>query len=142
MINPWLGSGYFSDDGEVETYKFRLIGSGFWQVVEVHYTKVLTRHSGSVNPDMFSTAAATDGELRHYDEEQTFLEVSVDEKIHIEVPEEYQMFLGATGLLKKIYWLVQAENAGSTISATTERRSDSSNQKRIHAYSAKSIMER
>ena len=58
---------------------------------------------------MFSTAAATDGELRYYDEEQAFLEVSVDEKMHIEVPEEYQTFLGATGVLNKIYWLVQAE---------------------------------
>ena len=25
-----------SDDGEIETCKFRLIGSGFWQVREVH----------------------------------------------------------------------------------------------------------
>ena len=54
-------------------------------------------------------AAAKDGELRHFDAEQGFLKVDVDEEIFIEIPEEFQEFPGAVGRLNKaIYGLVQA----------------------------------
>ena len=56
------------------------------------------------------TAAATkDGELCHFDAEQPFLKADIDEGIYIEIPEEYQNFLGAVGLLNKaIYGPVDA----------------------------------
>ena len=54
-------------------------------------------------------AVAEDGELRHFDEEQVFLKANIDEEIYIEIPEEYQKFPGAVGLLNKsIYALIQA----------------------------------
>ena len=53
------------------------------------YGEILTHPSKSVNPDALATAAAKDGEVRHFDAEQTILEASVDEEIHIEIPEEY-----------------------------------------------------
>ena len=40
-------------------------------------------------------AAAKDGELRHFDAEQAFLKVDIDEEIHIEIPEEFHEFPGA-----------------------------------------------
>ncbi|CAM9723564.1 unnamed protein product [Ascophyllum nodosum] len=54
-------------------------------------------------------AAAKDGELRHFDPEQAFLEADIDEEIYTEIPEEFQEFLGAVGWLNTaIYGLVQA----------------------------------
>ena len=54
-------------------------------------------------------AAAKDGELRHFDAEREFLKADIDEEIDIEIPEEFQEFLGAVGRLNKaIYGLVQA----------------------------------
>ena len=71
-----------------------------------------------------ATAAAKGKELRNFDAEQAFLKTDTDEEIYIEIPEEYQEFLGAiyieipeeyrefpgaVGLLKNtIYGLVQA----------------------------------
>ena len=43
------------------------------------------------------TAAAKDGELHHFDAEQAFLEVSVDDEIYFMVPQKYQEFPGAWG---------------------------------------------
>ena len=58
-------------------------------------------------PDGF--AAAKGGDLRYFDAEQAFLKVNIDEEMYIEIPEEYQEFPGAVGLLNKaIYGLIQA----------------------------------
>ena len=54
-------------------------------------------------------AAAKGRELRHFDVEQAFLKVYIDEEICIEIPEKYHEFPGAVGLLNEaIYGLVQA----------------------------------
>ena len=42
-------------------------------------------------------AAAKDGELRHFDAEQVFLKANINEKIYIEIPEEFQEFPGGNG---------------------------------------------
>ena len=56
-----------------------------------------------------TAAAAKDGELRHFDADEEFLKVDIDEEIYIEIPEEFQEFPGAVGRLNKaIYGLVQA----------------------------------
>ena len=53
--------------------------------------------------------AAKGGELHHFDAEQAFLKTNIDEEIYIKIPEEYQEFPGAVGLLNKvIYGLIQA----------------------------------
>ena len=55
-------------------------------------------------------AAAKRGELRHFDAEQAFLKANIDEEIYIKIPEEYQEFPRAVGLLNKaIYGLIQTE---------------------------------
>ena len=52
---------------------------------------------------------AIDGELRHFDAEQAFLNANINEGIYIEIPEEFQEFPGAGGRLNKaLYGLVQA----------------------------------
>ena len=57
-----------------------------------------------------TAAAAKDGELRHFDAEEALLKAGIDEEIYIEIPEEFQEFLGAEGRLNKaIYGLVEAE---------------------------------
>ena len=54
-------------------------------------------------------AAAKDGELRHFDAEQTLLNADIDEEIYIEIPQEFQEFPGAVGRLNTtICGLVQA----------------------------------
>ena len=59
---------------------------------------------------LLAMAAAKDGELRHFDAEQAFLEADIDEEKYIEIPEEFQEFPGAVGWLNKAsYGLVQAE---------------------------------
>ena len=56
-----------------------------------------------------TAAAAKDGELHHFDAEEAFFKVDIDEEIYIEIPEEFQEFPGAVGQLNKaIYGLVQA----------------------------------
>ena len=53
--------------------------------------------------------AAKGGELRHFDAEQAFLKTNIDKEICIKIPEEYQEFPGAVGLLNKVmYGLIQA----------------------------------
>lgn len=47
--------------------------------------------------------------LHHIDVEQVFIQASVEEEIHIELPEKYQDFPGAVGKLNRSsYGLVQA----------------------------------
>ncbi|CAN0139877.1 unnamed protein product, partial [Ascophyllum nodosum] len=97
-------------DGKVEKYKCRLIAQGFWQVEGVHYTEKYSPTPSAASIRMLlATAAAKDGELRHFDAEQAFLKADIDEEIYIEIPEEFQKFPGAVGRLNKaIYGLVQA----------------------------------
>ena len=97
-------------DGKVEKYKCRLVAQGFWQVEGVHYTEKYSPTPSAASIRMLlATAAAKDGELRHFDAEQAFLKADIDEEIYIEIPEEFQKFPGAVGRLNKaIYGLVQA----------------------------------
>ena len=39
---------------------------------------------------LFATAAAKDGELRHFEAEQALLKAEIDEGIYIKISEEYQ----------------------------------------------------
>ena len=55
-----------------------------------------------------TAAAAKDGELRHFDAEEEFLETSVDEEIYIQDSREISGVPGSMRLLNKIYGLVQA----------------------------------
>ena len=82
----------------------------FRQVEGVHYTEKFSPTPATASIRMLlPMAAATDGELRHFDAEQAFLKVNIDEEICIEIPEEFQEFPGAVGRLNKaIYGLVQA----------------------------------
>ena len=58
---------------------------------------------------LLATEAAKDEKLCYFDAWEALLKVDIDEKIHIEIPEEYQEFPGAVELLNKaIYVLVQA----------------------------------
>lgn len=61
------------EDGEVETYKYRLVAQGFWQVEGVHYTEKLslTPAAGSVLM-VLAMEIIKDGELCHFDAEQAF----------------------------------------------------------------------
>ncbi|CAM9397304.1 unnamed protein product, partial [Ascophyllum nodosum] len=97
-------------DGKVEKYKCRLVAQRFWQVEGVHYTEKYSPTPSAASIRMLlATAAAKDGELRHFDAEQAFLKADIDEEIYIEIPEEFQKFPGAVGRLNKaIYGLVQA----------------------------------
>ena len=97
-------------DGKVEKYKCRLVAQGFWQVEGVHYTEKYSPAPSAASIRMLLvTAAAKDGELRHFDAEQAFLKADIDEELYIEIPEEFQKFPGAVGRLNKaIYGLVQA----------------------------------
>ena len=76
----------------------------------VHYTKKYSPTPATVSIQMFlAMAAAKNGELRHFDEEQAFLKADIDEEIYIEIPEEFQEFPEAVGRMNKaIYGLVQA----------------------------------
>ena len=97
-------------DGKVEKYKCRLVAQGFWQVEGVHYTEKYSPTPATASIRMLlAMAAAKDVELRHFDAEQAFLMADIDEKIYIEISEEFQEFPGAVGRLNKaIYGLVQA----------------------------------
>ena len=97
-------------DGKVEKYKCRPVVQGFWQVEGVHYTEKYSPTPAAASIRMLlAMAAAKDGELRHFDAEQVFLEAGIDEEIYIEILEEFQEFRGAVGRLNKaIYGLVQA----------------------------------
>ena len=56
---------------------------------------------------------SNDGKQRHFDAEQATLKTNNDEEIYLQIPKEYQEFLGAVGLLNKaIYGLVQAGECG------------------------------
>ena len=95
-------------DGEVETYKYRLVAQGFWQVEEVHHTdKYSPTPAAALIQMLLATTAAKDGEMRHFDAEQEFLKADIGEEVYIEIPGEYPDFPGAVGLLKAVYWLVQ-----------------------------------
>ena len=97
-------------DGKVEKYECRLVAQGFWQVEGIHYMETYSPTPATASIRMIlATAAAKDRELRHFDAEQAFLKANIDEEIYIEIPEEFQEFPGALGLLNKaIYGLVQA----------------------------------
>ena len=57
----------------------------------VHYTEKYSPTPATASIRMLlATAAAKDGELRHFDAEQSFLKADVDEDIYIEIPKEYQ----------------------------------------------------
>ena len=57
---------------------------------------------------METAAAADDGELRHFDVEETFLETSVGEEIYVYDSRGISEVPGGMGLLNNIYGLVQA----------------------------------
>ena len=97
-------------DGKVEKYKCGLVAQGFWQEGGVHDTeKYLPTPATASIRMLMAMAVANDGELRHFDAEQTFLKADIDEEIYIKIPEEFQEFPGAVGRLNKaIYGLVQA----------------------------------
>ena len=108
---------------------------------DVHYTKKYptTPVTASIRT-LLATAAAKDGELRHFDAEQAFFKADIDEEIYIEFPEEFQEFPGAVGRLNKaIYGLVQAGRCWNNKLCDDRRRLDSSRQKRIRVCSAKSL---
>ena len=96
-------------DGKVEKYKCRLVAQRFWQVEGVHYTEKYSPTPATASIRMLlAMAAAKDGELRHFDAEQTFSKADIDEQTYIEIPEECQEFPGAVGRLNKgIYGVVQ-----------------------------------
>ena len=77
--------------------------------VSILHRGVLIHPSDNMNPDTLAMVAVKDGELRHFDAEQAFLEVSVDEGIYVKIFEENQTLPGAVGLLNKIYGLVQVK---------------------------------
>ena len=97
-------------DGKVEKYKYRLVAQGFWQVEGIHGTENYSPTPSTASIWMLlAMAAAKDGELRHFDAEQAFLNADIDEEIYTEIPEEFQEFSGAVGRLNKaIYGLMQA----------------------------------
>ena len=69
---------------------------------------------------LFATAAAKDGELRHFDAVRAFLKADIDEDIYIKILKEYQEFPGEVGLLNKvIYGLVKVGSCWNKSSATT-----------------------
>ena len=71
--------------------------------------RVLAGRRGALHRGMcFATAAAKDGELRHFDAEQALFEASVDEGICIRDSRGTSGVFGGIGLLNKIYGLVQA----------------------------------
>lgn len=48
-------------------------------------------------------------EFNHVDVKQAFIQADVEEEVYIELPEEYQDFLGSVGrLLRALHGLVQA----------------------------------
>ena len=97
-------------NGKIEKNKCRLVAQGFWQVEGVHYTEKYwpTPATASIRM-LLAMTAAKDGELPHFDVEQTFLKADIDEKIYIEIPEECQEFPVAMGRLNKaLYGLVKA----------------------------------
>ena len=58
---------------------------------------------------VLATAAVKNWEFWYINVEQAFFQVDIDEKIHIELPEEYRPFPNAVGLLRKtIYGIVQS----------------------------------
>ena len=62
-------------DGEVENCRCQLVAQGFWQVEGVHYTEKYSPTPSAASIRMLlATAAAKDGELRHFDAEQAFFE--------------------------------------------------------------------
>ena len=54
-----------------------------------------------------ATAAAEDGEMRHFDAERECFKADIDEEIYIEIPGESLDFPGTVGLLEAVYWLAQ-----------------------------------
>ena len=97
-------------DGEVETYKYRVVDHGFWQIGEgTIRTSTHPPHRPRQSGCFLATAAPEDGEMRHSDAEQEFLKADIDEGIYIEIPEESLDFPGTGGLLEAVYWLVQVE---------------------------------
>ena len=96
--------------GKVEKSMCRLVVQGFWQVAGLHYTDKYSPTPATASIRMLlAMAVAKDGELRHFDTDQAFLKAGIDEGIYIEIPEEFQEFLGAVGRLHKaICGLVQA----------------------------------
>ena len=75
----------------------------------VHYAGKYSPTAATASIRMLlAMTVAKDGELRHFDVEQAFLEVNIDEEIYIEISEEFQEFPGAVGRLNMaIYGLVQ-----------------------------------
>ena len=50
---------------------------------------------------LLTKAVAKDGNMRHFDAEQTFLKADIDEGVNIEIPKECEEFPGAVALLNK-----------------------------------------
>ena len=76
---------------EIEKYKCRLVTQGFCPVEGVYYTEKYPPIPVAASIRIFLvTTAAKDGQLRHFDAEQAYFNVDIDEEIYIEIPEEYQ----------------------------------------------------
>ena len=75
----------------------------------VHYTEKYSPTPATASIRMLlAMEAAKDGELRHFEADQAFLNADIDEEIYIKIPEEFQEFPGVVGRLNKvIYGLVQ-----------------------------------
>ena len=98
-------------DGKVEKYKCRFVAQRFWQVEGVHYTEKYSPTPATASIRMLlAMAAATDGELRHFDAEQAFFRRILTKKYTLRSPRSSRSFRGqAVGRLNKaIYGLVQA----------------------------------
>ena len=70
----------------------------------VHYTEKHSPTPATAIRMLLAMAAARDGELRHFDAEQTFLKADIDEEIYIEIPKEFQEVPGAVGRLNKVIY--------------------------------------
>ena len=78
-------------NGKVEKYKCGLVARSFWQVEDVHHTEKYSPTPAAASTRMLLAMAATkEGELLHFDAEQAFLKVDIEEEIYIEIPEEFQ----------------------------------------------------
>lgn len=94
----------------MKKHKCRFVAKGFKQVPGVYFKLKHALTVSGASPRMFvATSAMEDSKLRHLGVKLAFAQVTVDEEIQIELPEEYQYFLGAVGVLNKSsYGSVQA----------------------------------
>lgn len=81
--------------GDAEKYGCCGIAEIFWQMKILHLTDSFAPTSPVASiRTMLVTVTADDRELPGPDTEHAFIQAEMDDNIHIELPEEYQVFLG------------------------------------------------